>query len=57
MGKDEWTKVKAGERNVVATCGSGMTAGVVWLALQTAGRESPVGVYDEVSFRSALRVG
>ncbi|KAK4699308.1 thiosulfate/3-mercaptopyruvate sulfurtransferase, partial [Phenoliferia sp. Uapishka_3] len=47
LGAEEWNKVKSGEKNVVATCGSGMTAGLVWLALQRAGREGAVGVYDE----------
>ncbi|KAM0748913.1 thiosulfate sulfurtransferase [Meredithblackwellia eburnea MCA 4105] len=47
MGKEEWEKVKKGERSVIATCGSGMTAAVIWLALQVAGKEGKVGLYDE----------
>lgn len=42
-----------GERGVVASCGSGMTAGVIWLALKLMGAER-VGLYDEV--RPALIV-
>lgn len=49
-GKDVWEKVKKGEQNVVATCGSGMTAAVIWLAGEVVGAENVVGVYDEVSF-------
>ena len=36
-----------GERGAVASCGSGMTAGVIWLALKLMGAER-VGLYDEV---------
>lgn len=36
-----------GERGVVASCGSGMTAGVIWLALKIIGAER-VALYDEV---------
>lgn len=56
-GEDEWGKVKRGERSVVASCGSGMSAGVVWLALQAAGREESVGLYDEVSLSGRLGKG
>ena len=55
LGPEEWTKVKAGDRSAVATCGSGMSAGLVWLALQVAGRESPVGIFDEVSLSRLQR--
>lgn len=37
-----------GRRGVVASCGSGMTAGVIWLALKSIGVEK-IGLYDEVS--------
>ena len=37
-----------GERSIVATCGSGMTAGVLWLGLRLLGVQKP-GLYDEVS--------
>ncbi|KAK4046817.1 hypothetical protein OIV83_005812 [Microbotryomycetes sp. JL201] len=42
-----WEAVKRGERGVFSTCGSGMTAAVIWLALQVAGREANAGLYDE----------
>lgn len=48
-GREEWEKVKKGEKGISATCGSGMTAAVIWLAVKVAGREAEVGVYDEVS--------
>lgn len=47
-------KVLKGERGVVASCGSGMTAGVIWLALRLMGAER-VALYDEVS--TALLLG
>lgn len=40
--------VRAGERGVITSCGSGMTAGVLWLGLQLLGVQR-VGLYDEVS--------
>ncbi|KAF7972702.1 hypothetical protein HWV62_17278 [Athelia sp. TMB] len=36
----------SGERSIVATCGSGMTAGVLWLGLRLLGVQNP-GLYDE----------
>ena len=48
-GKDAWEKVQKGEKGVVATCGSGMTAAVIWLAGEVVGADGVVGVYDEVS--------
>ncbi|KAL8293191.1 hypothetical protein RQP46_000885 [Phenoliferia psychrophenolica] len=47
LGKEEFSKVVKGERNVIATCGSGMSAGIVWLAMQKVGREKPIAVFDE----------
>lgn len=44
----EYTKdVISGKRNIVTTCGSGMTAAVLWLGLKTLGIDN-VGLYDEV---------
>ena len=40
--------VLKGERGVIASCGSGMTAGVIWLALKSLGAER-VALYDEAS--------
>lgn len=48
VGPEETTKIIRGERPVTASCGSGMTAGVLWLGLQLLGVRN-VGLYDEVS--------
>lgn len=48
LGKDYADAVRAGERGVITSCGSGMTAGVLWLGLQLMGVQR-VGLYDEVS--------
>ena len=55
-GEDEWTKVAKGERGLVFTCGSGMSASVGWLAHEVI-REAEGGmvesaIYDEVSLGS-----
>ncbi|GAA5994242.1 hypothetical protein JCM11641_001759 [Rhodosporidiobolus odoratus] len=47
LGAEEWEKVKKGERGVTTTCGSGMTAAILWLALQRAGVSDNVSLYDE----------
>lgn len=49
LGGDEkkLEEVLNGERSVVNSCGSGMTAAVIWLALQELGVRS--AIYDEVS--------
>lgn len=49
LGTEYAKDVLAGKRGVVTTCGSGMTAGVLWLGLQLLGVKR-VGLYDEVSF-------
>ncbi|GAA6049395.1 hypothetical protein JCM3770_007324 [Rhodotorula araucariae] len=46
MGEEKWAAVKRGDKPVIATCGSGMTAAVLWLALQRAGAP-PIDIYDE----------
>ncbi|BGP41340.1 hypothetical protein JCM10450v2_005383 [Rhodotorula kratochvilovae] len=46
LGEEKWAAVKRGERPVIGTCGSGMTAAVLWLALQRAGAP-PIDIYDE----------
>ncbi|GAA6058227.1 hypothetical protein NBRC10513_007924 [Rhodotorula toruloides] len=48
LGEEKWEKVKQGEKSVTATCGSGMTAAVLWLALQRAGVTDNTAIYDEV---------
>ncbi|KAM0786558.1 hypothetical protein ACM66B_002014 [Microbotryomycetes sp. NB124-2] len=48
LGSQEaWDAVKRGEKGVFSTCGSGMTAAVIWLALKVAGRQANAGLYDE----------
>lgn len=49
LGKESWEQVKSGEKDVINTCGSGMTAAVLALALEVAGRQSKSALYDEVS--------
>lgn len=48
VGKELAGQIRAGKRSVTASCGSGMTAGVIWLALKIMGVEK-VGLYDEVT--------
>lgn len=47
--------VLSGEKRVVNSCGSGMTAAVVWLALQELGVKS--AIYDESWTGYAMREG
>ncbi len=47
LGAEYAKDVLAGKRGVVTSCGSGMTAGVLWLGLQVLGVKR-VGLYDEV---------
>jgi len=47
IGPVETEKVIQGQRSVAASCGSGVTAGVLWLGLQLLGVKN-VGLYDEV---------
>ncbi|GAA6019877.1 hypothetical protein JCM11491_004851 [Sporobolomyces phaffii] len=47
IGDENWELVKKGERRVINTCGSGMTAAILWLALQQAGASEKVAIYDE----------
>ena len=37
-----------GELPITTSCGSGMTAAILWLALQVIGAKTNVGLYDEV---------
>jgi len=48
VGPDVAAAVIRKERPVVVTCGSGMTAGTIWLGLQLLGIDK-MGFYDEVS--------
>ncbi|KAF5311807.1 hypothetical protein D9619_003323 [Psilocybe cf. subviscida] len=54
VGTEETEKILRGERRVTATCGSGMTAGVLWLGLQLLGAKQ-VGLYDESWTGYAMR--
>jgi len=47
VGEDKWKLIKDGKVGVTATCGSGMTAAVIWLGLQVAGAKGAARVYDE----------
>lgn len=47
LGAKTWEKIKAGS-GVITSCGSGMTAALVWLGLQLAGRDAPgSAIFDE----------
>ena len=48
IGDTELAKILEGERVATTTCGSGMSAAIVWLALQELGAKR-VALYDEVS--------
>ena len=37
-----------GKRSVTTTCGSGMTAGILWLGLKLIEESTSVALYDEV---------
>lgn len=52
LGPQRAKEVLEGKRRIVASCGSGMTAGVIWLGLKSLGVDG-VGIYDEV--RPSLR--
>ena len=47
VGEEETKEILEGKRKVVASCGSGMTAGVLWLGLNLLGVKG-VALYDEV---------
>jgi len=40
-------RVLEGQKPVVVSCGSGMTAAIIWLALQELGAKGKVALYDE----------
>ena len=52
VGEEETQAILEGKRKVVTSCGSGMTAGVLWLGLNLLGVNG-VALYDEVC-RSVL---
>ena len=57
VGKDRWAEVEKGDRGLVFTCGSGMTASVGWLANEMIkveeGGRMKTAIYDEVSEEEA----
>ncbi|SGZ25868.1 BQ5605_C024g09786 [Microbotryum silenes-dioicae] len=58
LGKEGWESVKNGERSLVTSCGSGMTAAVVWLGLKIVTEGKARGaVYDESWTGYAAREG
>jgi len=54
VGEEHAQAILEGKRNVVASCGSGMTAGVLWLGLNILGVRN-VGIYDESWTGYAMR--
>lgn len=54
VGPAEVEKILRGERSVTTSCGSGMTAGVLWLGLQLLGAQK-VALYDESWTGYAMR--
>lgn len=57
VGTERAQLIFEGERSVSATCGSGMTAGVLWLGLKLMGESTFVSLYDESWAGYALRPG
>jgi len=56
VGEEETRGILEGKRKVVANCGSGMTAGVLWLGLNLLGVNGVV-LYNEVrSFYQILHL-
>jgi len=47
VGEEHVEAVLSGKRTITTTCGSGMTAGVLWLGLKLLGAKN-VSLYDEV---------
>ena len=47
VGADQAQLVLTGKRSIITSCGSGMTAGVLWLGLKLLGAPN-VALYDEV---------
>lgn len=47
VGHEQARLIIEGKKSVVTSCGSGMTAGVLWLGLSLLGVKSPA-LYDEV---------
>ena len=50
VGAEYTQLIVQGKRSVTTTCGSGMTAGILWLGLKLIEESTPVALYDEVGF-------
>ena len=48
VGTENAQLILEGKRGVSATCGSGMTAGVLWLGIKLIEESALVSLYDEV---------
>ena len=48
VGAEYARLILEGQRRVTTTCGSGMTAGILWLGLKLIDETTPVALYDEV---------
>ncbi|THH21566.1 hypothetical protein EW146_g38 [Bondarzewia mesenterica] len=57
VGEDNTQAIIRGERKVITSCGSGMTAGVLWLGLKLIAESSRVAIYDESWTGYASRKG
>ncbi|KAJ7597280.1 Rhodanese-like domain-containing protein [Mycena floridula] len=55
VGRDRAESILKGHTSVVTTCGSGMTAGVLWLGLKQISANLNIGLYDESWTGYALR--
>jgi thiosulfate/3-mercaptopyruvate sulfurtransferase len=53
VGLDQAELIINGKKPVVTSCGSGMTAAILWLGLKLLG-VNQIGLYDEVSQISAM---
>jgi thiosulfate/3-mercaptopyruvate sulfurtransferase len=53
----KWEQIKAGQKGVVVSCGSGMTACIIWLAIRLCSPTAAnlVSLYDESWTGYALR--
>ena len=48
VGPEHAQQILEGKRGVSATCGSGMTAGILWMGLKLIEESTLVSLYDEV---------
>ena len=55
VGRAEVERIVKGDRPVITSCGSGMTAGVLWLGLQLLGAQK-ISLYDEVKVEKPFQI-